>query len=105
MKLMQDPYGNYVVQYVLDSCTPEEAAGVIAKPLGSILELSVQKFSSNVIEKCLEQAPTDIKAKYIDEIMHCPKLNKMLQDQFANYVVQRALSVCDEDQGIKLVEA
>lgn len=46
MKLMQDPYGNYVVQYVLDTCDPcVEAAGVIAKPLGHLFELSVQKFS------------------------------------------------------------
>ncbi|TMW59011.1 hypothetical protein Poli38472_007156 [Pythium oligandrum] len=50
MKLMQDPYGNYVVQYVLDSCTAEEAYGVIVKPLGNVFELSIQKFSSNVIE-------------------------------------------------------
>uniref|UniRef100_M4BTR1 C3H1-type domain-containing protein n=1 Tax=Hyaloperonospora arabidopsidis (strain Emoy2) TaxID=559515 RepID=M4BTR1_HYAAE len=105
MKLMQDPYGNYVVQYVLDSCTAEEAFGVITKPLGHIYELSVQKFSSNVIEKCLEKAPERVRQKYIAEITSCPKMNKMLQDQFANYVVQRALCVCAEEQCLLLVKA
>ncbi|EGZ14873.1 hypothetical protein PHYSODRAFT_545979 [Phytophthora sojae] len=105
MKLMQDPYGNYVVQYVLDSCTAEEAFGVIMKPLGHIYELSVQKFSSNVIEKCLEKAPERVRQKYIAEITSCPKMNKMLQDQFANYVVQRALCVCAEEQCLLLVKA
>ncbi|RLN27463.1 hypothetical protein BBJ28_00019369 [Nothophytophthora sp. Chile5] len=105
MKLMQDPYGNYVVQYVLDSCTAEEAFGVILKPLGHIFELSVQKFSSNVIEKCLEKAPERVRQKYIAEITSCPKMNKMLQDQFANYVVQRALCVCAEEQCLLLVKA
>ncbi|ETL46560.1 hypothetical protein, variant [Phytophthora nicotianae P10297] len=105
MKLMQDPYGNYVVQYVLDSCTAEEAFGVIMKPLGHIYELSVQKFSSNVIEKCLEKAPERVRQKYIAEITNCPKMNKMLQDQFANYVVQRALCVCAEEQCLLLVKA
>ncbi|KAG6616393.1 rna-binding protein [Phytophthora cinnamomi] len=105
MKLMQDPYGNYVVQYVLDSCTAEEAFGVIMKPLGHIYELSVQKFSSNVIEKCLEKAPERVRQKYITEITSCPKMNKMLQDQFANYVVQRALCVCAEEQCLLLVKA
>ncbi|KAL4164078.1 hypothetical protein KRP22_004700 [Phytophthora ramorum] len=105
MKLMQDPYGNYVVQYVLDSCTAEEAFGVIMKPLGHIYELSVQKFSSNVIEKCLEKAPERVRQKYISEITSCPKMNKMLQDQFANYVVQRALCVCAEEQCLLLVKA
>ncbi|GMF46507.1 unnamed protein product [Phytophthora fragariaefolia] len=105
MKLMQDPYGNYVVQYVLDSCTAEEAFGVIMKPLRHIYELSVQKFSSNVIEKCLEKAPERVRQKYIAEITSCPKMNKMLQDQFANYVVQRALCVCAEEQCLLLVKA
>ncbi|CAI5729661.1 unnamed protein product [Peronospora effusa] len=105
MKLMQDPYGNYVVQYVLDSCTAEEAFGVIMKPLGHIYELSVQKFSSNVIEKCLEKAPERVRQKYIAEITNCSKMNKMLQDQFANYVVQRALCVCAEEQCLLLVKA
>lgn len=105
MKLMQDPYGNYVVQYVLDSCTAEEAYGVIVKPLGHIFELSVQKFSSNVIEKCLEKAPERVRQSYLKEITSCPKLAKMLQDQFANYVVQRALCVCSEEQCLQLVKA
>ncbi|TMW59017.1 hypothetical protein Poli38472_007162 [Pythium oligandrum] len=105
MKLMQDPYGNYVVQYVLDSCTAEEAYGVIVKPLGNVFELSIQKFSSNVIEKCLEKAPPVVLTQYIDEITTCPKMQKMLQDQFANYVVQRALCVASEDQCLALVKA
>ncbi|GAB9474891.1 hypothetical protein Gpo141_00012006 [Globisporangium polare] len=105
MKLMQDPYGNYVVQYVLDSCTAEEAYGVIVKPLGNIFELSIQKFSSNVIEKCLEKAPERVRQNYIKEIINCPKMNKMLQDQFANYVVQRALCVCSEEQCLQLVKS
>lgn len=105
MKLMQDPYGNYVVQYVLDSCTAEEAYGVIVKPLGNIFELSIQKFSSNVIEKCLEKAPERVRQNYIKELINCPKMNKMLQDQFANYVVQRALCVCSEEQCLQLVKS
>jgi len=105
MKLMQDPYGNYVVQYVLDACSAEEALGVMLKPLGHLLELSVQKFSSNVVEKCLEKAPERVRQRYVEEITRCPKLGKMLQDQFANYVVQRALCVCSEEQCGALVRA
>lgn len=105
MKLMQDPYGNYVVQYVLDSCTAEEALGVMVKPLGHLFDLSIQKFSSNVIEKCLEKAPERVRQQYLAELTTCSKLNRMLQDQFANYVVQRALCVCAEDQCLLLVQA
>jgi hypothetical protein len=51
----QDPYGNYVVQYVLDRCSSDEIRPVTSCPLGRIASLSVQKYSSNVIEKCLEK--------------------------------------------------
>ena len=105
MKLMQDPYGNYVVQYVLDTCGFREARGVMCSPLGHVFELSVQKFSSNVIEKCLEKASNEVRLMYLYEIMNCPKISRMLQDQFANYVVQRALTVCDEASGLQLVRA
>lgn len=105
MELMQDPYGNYVVQYVLDSCEAGEAHGLLLKPLGQIYELSVQKFSSNVVEKCLERSTDDARQYYVDEIASSPHLSKMIQDQFANYVVQRALSVCLEEQCMQLVHA
>ena len=55
LQLMQDPYGNYVVQYVLDRCPGDEIRPVTSCPLGRIASLSVQKYSSNVIEKCLEK--------------------------------------------------
>ncbi|KAJ0396975.1 hypothetical protein P43SY_008637 [Pythium insidiosum] len=114
MKLMQDPYGNYVVQYVLDACAPEEALGVMRAPLGHVVELSVQKFSSNVMEKCLEKAPAELLARYLDELMGKHEdgstaspspLATLLSDQFANYVVQRALSVAPEGACLALVAA
>lgn len=55
LQLMQDPYGNYVVQYVLERCSSEDVRPVTSCPLGRIAGLSTQKFSSNVIEKCLEK--------------------------------------------------
>ncbi|GLE11687.1 hypothetical protein PINS_up024256 [Pythium insidiosum] len=118
MKLMQDPYGNYVVQYVLDACAPEEAMGVMRAPLGHVVELSVQKFSSNVMEKCLEKAPPELLTRYLDELMGKNEdgstattatagspLATLLSDQFANYVVQRALSVAPEGACLALVAA
>ena len=52
-KLVQDPYGNYVVQYLLDLRRPELTLGIALGLQGAFVELSLQKFSSNVIEKCL----------------------------------------------------
>lgn len=105
LPLMQNPYGNYVVQYVLDLCTPEETWGVCAAVVGRVAVLSMQKFSSNVVEKCFEKAPPDIQAAFIAELTRPDVIAQMMEDQFANYVVQRALTSCTHAQGQVIVEA
>jgi pumilio RNA-binding family len=52
--LEQDAFGNYVVQYILELGHAEASGAVIRTLLGNIAELSMQKFSSNVVEKCLK---------------------------------------------------
>jgi hypothetical protein len=47
----KDPFGNYVVQYVLDLGNSRHSAKVIEPFVGNVCLLSTQKFSSNVIEK------------------------------------------------------
>ncbi len=49
--MVRDQYGNYVTQYVVDLKEQETNGRVVDQLKGSILELSNEKFSSNVIEK------------------------------------------------------
>ena len=49
--LVQDPYGNYVVQYVLELPFPHLVENLARGFSGHIRQLATQKFSSNVIEK------------------------------------------------------
>jgi hypothetical protein len=62
----------------------------------NILELSRQKFSSNVIEKCLQQTEPFVQLEMIKEIGKAKNISVMLSDQYANYVVQRAVSLAPE---------
>lgn len=55
--------------------------------LGKICQLSIQKFSSNVIEKCLEKAESHIKTMYIEEIAGSDKLANVIRNSYGNYVV------------------
>lgn len=57
---VRNPFGNYVVQYVLDLKIMEVNRSIGSNLLGTLLELGKQKFSSNVIEKCLESTTPDI---------------------------------------------
>ena len=67
--------------------------------LGSLLILSLEKFSSNVIEKCLESTTDEIRYLMVQEIAqapHTPSYYPYLVDQYANYVIQKALQVAVE---------
>eukprot|EP00520_Triparma_pacifica_P006333 CAMPEP_0118671846 /NCGR_PEP_ID=MMETSP0785-20121206/22221_1 /TAXON_ID=91992 /ORGANISM="Bolidomonas pacifica, Strain CCMP 1866" /LENGTH=781 /DNA_ID=CAMNT_0006566761 /DNA_START=163 /DNA_END=2509 /DNA_ORIENTATION=- len=105
LELMQDAYGNYVVQYVLDVCSDEEAHAVCQSVAGRVTMLAIQKFSSNVMEKCLEKANDKTQELYMREISHPEKVKDLMSDPFGNYVVQRALAVATHAQAVRLVEA
>jgi hypothetical protein len=54
MRCVQDAFGNYVVQYVLELGQADASRACIRMLAGHLAELSMQKFSSNVVEKCLK---------------------------------------------------
>lgn len=105
LELMQDAYGNYVVQYVLDVCSDDDVQAVCESVAGKVNLLAIQKFSSNVMEKCLERCSDRVKAMYLAEMSDPDRIRELMMDPFGNYVVQRALSVATHEQAIRLVEA
>ncbi|KIM65290.1 hypothetical protein SCLCIDRAFT_113342 [Scleroderma citrinum Foug A] len=103
INLMQDQFGNYVVQFVLEQGKPHDRCQVIAKLRGQMLNMARHKFASNVCEKALVTASQEERRGLVEEII-APKADgvspivSMMKDQFANYVLQRALTVADNDQ-------
>lgn len=82
---------NYVVQYILDLHNQSATAILLSQFKGNYVELSMQKFSSNVVEKCLKVLDEDERAKIIAELLHMETFEQVLQDPYANYVIQSAL--------------
>ena len=91
--LVQDAFGNYAVQYILDRNVPSVNRRLAEMLIPQLFDLSKQKFASNVIEKCLLQNDSETQQAMITEIAQTPCLGELLSDQYANYVVQRALSL------------
>ncbi|KAL1583038.1 hypothetical protein WHR41_08483 [Cladosporium halotolerans] len=96
--LVQDPFGNYVVQYILDLNDQRFIEPLCKHFKGIVVQLSKQKFSSNVIEKCIRVAGDESRRALIQEITPAQELEKLLRDSFANYVVQTAFDYADDDQ-------
>jgi len=105
LPLVQDQFGNYVVQHILDN-KPSFAPIISKSMLGNIPMLCVQKFSSNVIEKCL-QVSVNKNPELYDAIMKevtDANLLELLQDKYANFVIQTALDVANDEQHAHLVK-
>jgi Pumilio-family RNA binding repeat len=77
-----------VVQYILDLNDNRFSDGVIRQFTGNVCALSVQKFSSNVIEKCIRVAEHNTRKMLIDELLNRTRLEKLLRDSYGNYCVQ-----------------
>ncbi|KAJ7172428.1 armadillo-type protein [Mycena filopes] len=110
MNLMQDQFGNYVIQFILSNGCPEDKALVIAQLRGRLLFMARHKFASNVCEKALQFAEPEARRQLIDEIMApAPKpdgatpIVTLMKDQYGNYVLQRALGVAEGEQKEALI--
>lgn len=53
-EIVEDAFGNYAVQYALDNYGYQVCWNLIEHVIKNLLSLSNQKFSSNVVEKCIQ---------------------------------------------------
>ncbi|XP_051132486.1 putative pumilio homolog 13 [Andrographis paniculata] len=103
--LAQDAYGNYVVQFILERKNTFATAKLTSRFEGKYVQLSTQKFSSHVVERCLLVANNELRAKIIRELLSTSYFDQLLQDPHANYVIQTALHVSEGRLRITLIQA
>ncbi|CAD6340695.1 unnamed protein product [Miscanthus lutarioriparius] len=96
LDLAEHQYGNYVIQFILDLRVTWATNEILDKLQGNYGYLSMQKCSSNVVEKCLKEARGPKRAKIILELVNDPKLQNILLDQYGNYVIQTAFRECED---------
>ena len=124
--LIEDPYGNYLVQNVIKLEDKEKNEKIFKQIAKDFIRLSQLKFSSNVIEKCLDSKLSNgegftnnephidkiFKGTFPDDDYQIIKefgfkteqsknlkervsfiVQKLIYNQFGNYVLQRAIKV------------
>ncbi|KAG5519279.1 hypothetical protein PMAC_001904 [Pneumocystis sp. 'macacae'] len=106
--LIRDQYGNYCIQHIIEKGEPEDRSKIISVVKGNIFRFSKHKFASNVVEKCITYGTEEEKKLLIDKIMENNEdgtsfLLPMIKDQYANYVIKKALDVACDDQRNKLI--
>merc|ERR1719230_926404 len=108
-QLMQDPFGNYVVQHLITNKRDLSIGRVVTSLKGKVFELALQKFSSNVLEKCLVNSGDEDRRRIIQEILSPTQISQeeavktLLFHQYGNYVFQQALEVAVAPELAKLI--
>ena len=82
------------MQYLLDTQQYSAFEMLKSKFKGNYARMSMQKFSSNVVEKCLRVFDDGGRKMIVSELLSVSSFDLLMQDPFANYVIQCALVVC-----------
>ena len=80
---------------MLELRIPSATSNLISQFEGNYVHLSKQKFGSHVVEKCLMVFNDECRSRLIHELLSVPQFEQLLQDPYANYVVQTALRVSE----------
>lgn len=83
---------NYVVQFILKLNLRWATEAILKQLEGNYGDLSMQKYSSNVVEKCLQFADGVQITKIVLELINDPRFDKIMQDPYGNYAIQTALN-------------
>ena len=105
--LLDDQYGNYVIQHLLQYGREVDRDSLlhVLTVENDLLKLSRQKFASNVVEKLLKYGNANQRNKIVREMLKVVNEGEgvgssvvllMVRDAYANYVVQTAIDVVPE---------
>ena len=103
INLIQHPYGNYVIQTLIDFWEIDEILQITSNYKNKFTILSNLKYSSNVVEKLMEKSEIILK-DYINEICKNGKISEIMKNSFGNYVIQKALKISISEDKKKLIE-
>lgn len=104
--LAENQYGNYIIQHLFDIGTTAVTDEVKERMKGRYVRYSKQKFSSNVVEKCLKHSCQEYDNhmnwtnQIVSELLGSSK--ELISDKYGNYCLQTALNTIQSDQ--ELVE-
>ena len=96
--LSESPFGNYGVQYLMEIWDENDLKDIKDKILENIYELSLQQFSSNVIEKAIETFSVESREKILKKL--CFEDNfivNLINNKFGKFVLNKAIKYMQTD--------
>jgi len=101
LEILQNPFGNYVIQEVFEKWGFETCIEIVKIIHQNIISLSMQKYSSNVVEKSIEISDANLRSKILKDLFTNNKITSLVKNKFGNFVIQKAISFLNNDETLK----
>lgn len=96
--IIQNPYGNYAIQHLIEHFGINTTIKIFDKICDNISSFSMQKFSSNVVEKCVEISEGEHRKKIYTNLFCSSNLSSLIKNKYGNYVLTRAISNMNDSE-------
>ena len=90
-ELIENSYGNYALQIVIDNWMHDDIIEIFKQFFGRCSELSIMKFSSNVIERFIEKSQIFLYYFIQETCIEKKTIGMLIKNNYGNYVIQTAL--------------
>jgi len=101
LEILQNPFGNYVVQEILEKWGYETCKEILKVIHQNIISLSMQKYSSNVVEKSIELSDPVVRSKVLKEFLGSNKITSVIKNKFGNFVLLKAITFIKMDENLR----
>jgi hypothetical protein len=83
--IINDEHGNFILQYIVNLKNEKYNELIFDYVKKNFILLSKQKYSSNVIDKCILYEDSQFRSELIDKMLELKCINELIVDQYANY--------------------
>ncbi len=98
-ELIENPYGNYALQIVIENWEINDLIDIFKQLFGHYTELSMLKYSSNVIEKLLIKSEIFFNHFIQETCIEKERIGLLIKNAYRNYVIQTALKSFSKEKG------
>ena len=103
-ELINDQFGNYVIQYVVGCNVDIVNKKLLNLIMNNLLSLCTEKYASNVIEKFIYFNSPESRIFLNKIISDNNILFQIITNQYGNYIIQRIINTIDRETRIKVLK-
>jgi hypothetical protein len=97
VSLAVNPFGNYGIQFLIENWDKDSLIDIKNKVLENVFKLSLEQFSSNVVEKSIELFDEEYRGKIIRKLFFEGNIIILLKSKFGRFVLYKAINYMRSD--------